>query len=445
VSTATEVEGLLRELAPQVLGVMVRRYGGFDTCEDAVQEALLAASVQWPDEGVPRNPKGWLVTVASRRWTELWRNEGARRRRERTAVLRAPPEPAPAPAVDDTLTLLLLCCHPSLTPVSQVALTLRAVGGLRTAEIARAFLVPEATVAQRISRAKQRIKAGGAEFRPPPPAEISERVAAVLHVLYLIFNEGYTASSGDALQRVELTSEAIRLTRQLHDLLPDDGEVTGLLALMLLTDARRLARTRPDGALVPLAEQDRGQWDAQAIAEGIGLISHALTTAPIGPYQLQAAIAAVHDEAARAEDTDWRQILGLYELLASIAPGPMVTLNRIVAIAMVHGPQAGLERLAGAEADPALAGHHRVHAVRAHLLDLAGDREAARDQYHLAARRTLSIPEQRYLESRAARLAPPAAAASLVAAAACPWSRRASIVMAAGGPAARRDQEVSRS
>jgi RNA polymerase sigma factor (sigma-70 family) len=400
----TAVEDLLRELAPQVLGALVRRFGGFDTCEDAVQEALLAAALQWPTEGVPDNPKGWLITVATRRRTELWRNESARRRREQTASLLEPPEPDPVPAIDDTLTLFLLCCHPSLTPVSQVALTLRAVGGLTTAEIARALLVPESTVGQRISRAKQRIKASGAEFQLPPPNERSERIAAVTHVLYLIFNEGYTASSGSALNRVELSSEAIRLTRQLHTLLPDDGEVAGLLALMLLTDARRPARTGPDGGLIPLAEQDRSRWDAGAIAEGVTLITETLAAAPIGPYQLQAAIAAVHDEATRAEDTDWRQILGLYDLLRTIAPGPMVTLNRIVAVAMVDGPHAGLRQLAVAEAEPALAGHHRVDAVRAHLLDMAGDREAARASYTLAARRTLSQPEQRYLESRAAQL-----------------------------------------
>ena len=407
-SAATEVEGLLRELAPQVLGALVRRYGGFDTCEDAVQEALLAAATQWPAQGLPRNPKGWLITVASRRRIELWRNESARRRREETVVTLAPPDPEPIPEVDDTLTLLLLCCHPSLTPTSQVALTLRAVGGLTTAEIARAFLVPDATTGQRISRAKQRIRASGAQFRMPPPAERSERIAAVLRVLYLIFNEGYTASSGAALHRVELTSEAIRLTRQLRSRVPEDGEVAGLLALMLLTDARRPARTRPDGSLVPLAEQDRSQWDTQAIAEGVELITEALATTPIGPYQLQAAIAAVHDEAPQAEDTDWPQILVLYDMLHNVAPGPMVTLNRIVALAMVDGPQAGLEQLAAAEADPALAGHYRVVAVRAHLLDLAGDQRAARTHYEIAARRTLSVPEQRYLRSRAAQLTPPA-------------------------------------
>jgi len=410
VSPPTPVDDLLRELAPRVLGGLVRRYGDFATCEDAVQEALLAAAQQWPAEGVPVNPAGWLSAVAARRFIERARQDSARRRREQTAAVLAPPDPGPVPAGDDTLTLLLLCCHPSLTQASRVALTLRAVGGLTTAEIARAFLVPEATVAQRISRAKQRIKASGAEFRPPSEAERPERVAAVLAVLYLIFNEGYTASSGPALQRAELTSEAIRLARQLHARLPDDGEVAGLLALMLLTDARRPARAGPDGGLVPLASQDRGRWDAAAIAEGVALLTRALASAPIGPYQLQAAIAAVHDEASRVEDTDWDQILGLYELLERVAPGPMVALNRVVAVAMVDGPKAGLRALAAAEADPALAGHHRVNAVRAHLLELAGDREAARAAYQEAARRTLSLPERRYLSSRAARLRPPSPA-----------------------------------
>ncbi len=399
----------MRELAPQVLGALVRRFGDFDTCEDAVQEALLAAAIQWPAHGVPQNPKGWLVTVAFRRRTEMWRNESARRRREEAVASMAALDAETTPTADDTLTLMLLCCHPALTPVSQVALTLRAVGGLSTAEIARAFLVPEKTVGQRISRAKERIKASGAGFRMPPDAELPERMGALLRVLYLIFNEGSTASSGSALHRVELTTEAIRLTRQLRDRRPDDGEVAGLLALMVLTDARRPARTGPGGALVPLAEQDRSRWDARAIAEGVSLITETLATAPIGPYQLQAAIAAVHDEARHYEDTDWRQILGLYELLDRIAPGPMVTLNRIVAMAMVNGPKIGLERLAVAEADQALVGHHRVDAVRAHLLDMAGDHEAARASYRLAARRTLSIPERRYLESRGARAAPTAA------------------------------------
>lgn len=404
--TGTGVEHLLRALAPKVVGQLVRRYGDFDSCEDAVQEALLSASQRWPVDGVPDNPKAWLVTVASRRLIETIRGDTARRRREETAAHLEPPGGESVRTEDDTLTLLLLCCHPALTPPTQVALTLRAVGGLTTAEIARALLVPEPTVGQRISRAKQRIKVTGAEFRLPPPEERPHRVAAVLKVLYLVFNEGYTASSGAALVRAELSAEAIRLTRQLHELLPDDDEVAGLLALMLLTDARRSARTRPDGALVPLAEQDRSRWDRRAIEEGIALVKRSLATGPVGPYQLQAAIAAVHAEAARGEDTDWPQILGLYDLLRTVSPGPMVTLNRIVAVAMVHGAEAGLRELAAAEADATLAGHHRVAAVRAHLLELVGEREAARDAYLIAADRTLSIPEQRYLRSRAARLQP---------------------------------------
>ncbi|MEV8608522.1 DUF6596 domain-containing protein [Amycolatopsis sp. NPDC051373] len=389
------IEGLLRELAPQVLTALVRRYGGFDTCEDAVQEALLAAAVQWPRDGVPDNPKAWLITTASRRRIELWRSESARQRREETVAALAPPDPDPAPAVDDTLTLLLLCCHPALTRPSQVALTLRAVGGLTTAEIARAFLVPEPTIGQRISRAKQKVK--GTSFSLPPADERPARVAAVLQVLYLVFTEGHTASAGSAVDRVELTAEAIRLTRQLHAELPDDGEVTGLLALMLLTGARRAARLGPGGTMVPLAEQDRSRWDADAIAEGTALITHALATAPVGPYQLQAAIAAVHDEAVSAEDTDWPQILLLYDLLRQVAPGPMVTLNRLVALAMVEGPAVALAELDAAEPPD----HYRVDVVRAHLLELAGDLEAAREFYAAAARRTLSLPERRHLEARA--------------------------------------------
>jgi RNA polymerase sigma factor (sigma-70 family) len=384
------VNTLLRELAPQVLGALVRRYGGFDTCEDAVQEALLAAAQQWPVDGVPDNPKAWLITVASRRRIEMWRSDSARQRREENAAFLE--APADVSGVDDTLTLFLLCCHPSLTAASQIALTLRAVGGLTTAEIARAFLVPEATVAQRISRAKQKIK--GAEFEPPTD------IAPALHVLYLIFNEGYTASSGSELHRVELSSEAIRLTRRL----PPSGEASGLLALMLLTDARRPARTKPDGSLVPLAEQDRSLWDSSSIDEGIALITATLQEEPLGPYQIQAAIAAVHAEAPTAKATDWEQILTLYGILQQLAPGPMVTLNRIVAVAEVHGPSAALDALSAAESDPALTGHHRVLAVRAHLLDMAGEKEAARAEYELAARRTLSLPEQQYLHARAARL-----------------------------------------
>jgi RNA polymerase sigma factor (sigma-70 family) len=412
VTVQAGVEDLLRRLAPQVLGVLVRRYGRFDTCEDAVQEALLAAAVQWPDQGAPHNPRGWLLTVASRRLTDQLRSEQARRRREDAAAARVPPDeflaPGPGdqhpPAKDDTLTLLFLCCHPALSAASQLALTLRAVGGLTTAQIARAFLVPEATIAQRVSRAKQAIRASGIPFRLPPQPERADRLGVVLHVLYLIFNEGYTTTSGPDLQRGELTGEAIRLTRAVRRLLPDDGEVAGLLALMLLTDARRAARARPDGTLVPLAEQDRERWNQDLIQEGVALISETLARAPIGAYQLQAAIAAVHAEATTADDTDWPQILALYELLERISPNPMATLNHAVAVAMVRGPQAGLDLLRTLDDDDRLAGHHRLDAVRAHLLEMAGDRAAAHASYQTAARRTTSLPEQRYLEARAAQL-----------------------------------------
>lgn len=404
--TTGAAEDLLRELAPQVLGALVRRYGHFDAAEDAVQESLLAASAQWPEQGVPVNPAAWLTTVATRRLIDQLRGDDARRRREETDVVRNDRlvDVDAAPSRDDTLTLLYLCCHPSLSPPSQLALTLRAVGGLTTAEIASAFLVPEATMAQRISRAKQSIKAAGATFRLPPEDERPERVRVVLQVLYLVFNEGYTTSSGDDLQRTDLTAEAIRLTRMLHTRLPDDGEVAGLLALMLLTDARRDQRTGVGGALVPLDEQDRARWDGALIAEGVALLSGVLGRTPLGPYQLQAAIAAVHDEAPSAADTDWAEILELYELLDRIAPNPMATLNRVVAVAEVHGPDAGLALLASLDADDRIAGHHRTHAVRAHLLERAGDVTAARAAYLEAARRTTSRPERRHLESRAARL-----------------------------------------
>jgi predicted RNA polymerase sigma factor len=377
-----------------------------------VQEALLAAATQWAGQGVPDNPYAWLLTVATRRLTDWLRSATARRRREDTdalatpqALLAAPPADQPPVDHDDTLTLLLLCCHPALTPPSQIALTLRAVGGLTTNEIARAFLVPEATMAQRISRAKQAIRSAGATFTLPPDPERAQRLHAVLHVLYLMFNEGYTTTTGAHLQRHDLTADAIRLTRLLHRLLPDHNEAAGLLALMLLTEARRDARTRPDGALVPLADQDRSRWDQALIAEGVALTTTTLAvTRQLGPYQLQAAIAAVHDEAASVQATDWPQILTLYQLLETIAPNPMVTLNKAVAVAMVHGPHTGLELLATLETDQRLARHHRFHAVRAHLLELAGQPHAAKDSYRTAARYTTSLPEQRYLQTRAATL-----------------------------------------
>jgi RNA polymerase sigma factor (sigma-70 family) len=407
----TEVEGLLRRLAPQVLGAVVRRYGHFDTAEDAVQEALLAAATQWPKDGTPDNPRGWLITVASRRLTDLLRSEQARQRREDTVAQWTLPDQRLAPAADrpaaesdDTLILLFMCCHPALSPASQIALTLRAVGGLTTAEIARAFLLPEATMTRRISRAKQRIKDSGIPFGMPAGAERTQRLGAVLHVLYLIFNEGYASTSGPSLQRSDLSAEAIRLARMVHRLLPDDGEVAGLLALMLLTDARRPARTGPDGGLVPMAEQDRSLWNADHIAEGVALITEALPRGATGPYQLQAAIAAIHDEAASAEATDWPQIMALYELLMRTSDNPVVALNHAVAVAMVRGARAGLDLLGKLEADERIAEDHRLHAVRAHLLEMAGDRAAARDSYQAAAQRTTSLPQQRYLHARAARL-----------------------------------------
>jgi len=419
-------ENLLRELAPQVLGAVVRRFGDFSKAEDAVQEALLAAAVQWPVEGVPDNPRGWLIHVAVRRMTDQLRGEPARRRRETAVVSQTPPDQqvAPAPELpalhalgstssgvaadaadqDDTLVLLFMCCHPALTRPSAIALTLRAVGGLTTAEIANAFLVPEATMAQRISRAKQRIRTSGVPFRMPIDSERDERLSAVLHVLYLIFNEGYASSIGPNLQRTDLSNEAIRLARTVHNLLPGDTEAAGLLALMLLTDARRPARTAPDGELIPLASQDRTLWDRDAIAEGVALISETLSRGAVGAYQLQAAIAAVHDEAGRAEDTDWPQILALYGLLKRMSDNPMVTLNHAIAAAMVHGPPAGLDLLRALDADARMAGHYRLAAVRAHLLEMSGDVPAAIERYQAAAARTTSIPEQNYLLTQAARL-----------------------------------------
>ncbi|GGU83641.1 RNA polymerase sigma factor [Lentzea flava] len=399
-STDGRWEDLLRVLAPQVLATLVHRYARFDVCEDAVQEALADASRQWPVEGVPDNPRAWLVTAASRSLVDAWRSDSARRRRE--VMVAALDTSAEVSGHDDTLVLLFLCCHPDLTPPSQLALTLRAVGGLTTAEIAAAFLVPETTMAQRISRAKQRIR--GARFALPSAQERPERLNVVLHVLYLMFTEGHTASSGPDLGRADLTAEAIRLTRLLHRLLPGECEVAGLLALMLLTDARRAARTDEAGAIVPLAEQRRNRWDATMIAEGVALVERTLGTGPIGPYQLQAAIAAVHDEAATAQETDWPQILALYDVLAQIAPGPVVTLSRAVAVAEVHGPRAGLAVLGTLDGDDRMAHNHRLEAVRAHLLERAGDVIAAGQAYSRAARMTASLPEQRYLTLRAARI-----------------------------------------
>jgi RNA polymerase sigma factor (sigma-70 family) len=402
--TAPSVEDLLRALTPQVLGALVRRHGQFEGCEDAVQEAVLAAAVQWPAEGVPDNPRGWLVTVASRRLIDQIRSDHARRERESATAFEAVPEEVPG--TDDTLVLLFLCCHPTLTPASATALTLRAVGGLTTAEIARAFLVPEPTMAARISRAKQRIKAAGSSFSLPEGPEREERLAVVLHVLYLIFNEGYTASSGGDLDRVDLAREAIRLTRLVRAQLPEDGEVAGLLALMLLTHARREARSTAAGDLVPLDAQDRAHWDRALIDEGTGLAKASLAGPALGPYQLQAAIAATHADAATAAETNWRQVHALYLILERIAPNPMVTLNRAIALAETEGPRAGLALLSTLDGDERMAGHHRLLSVRAHLLEQAGDPAGAYELYRRAAKSTASLAEQRYLESRASRVRP---------------------------------------
>ncbi|WP_097239949.1 MULTISPECIES: RNA polymerase sigma factor [unclassified Streptomyces] len=407
-------EDLLRELAPQVLGVLVRRHGAaaFDACEDAVQEALLAAALQWPEEGVPTSPRGWLVTVADRRWVDQVRSESARRRREESSVLAtpqsalvAPAADVPDPAADDSLALLFLCCHPALSVPSRIALTLRAVGGLTTAQIAAAFLVPEVTMAQRISRAKQTLKAAGGGFGLPEGESAVARLGEVRHVLYLVFNEGYTASGGEELTVPRLAVEGVRLARLLLRLTPGDAETAGLLALMLLTEARRAARTGPYGEVVPLEEQDRGRWDRELLAEGLELIEAALSRGQAGPYQVQAAIAAVHSEAATADATDWPQILVLYDLLLRFDANPVVALNRAVAVAMVHGPAAGLGLLDELAADRRLARHHRLLAVRAHLLDRLGtDPAAAARAYREAAARTSSGPERRHLTARALRV-----------------------------------------
>jgi RNA polymerase sigma factor (sigma-70 family) len=407
------VEHLLRELAPQVLGAVVRRHRDFAASEDSVQEALIAATAQWPRDGVPDNPFAWLLRVAQRRMIDHIRREVARRTHEAAAAEDAPvavvatADDHTAMVPDDTLVLLFMCCHPALTPASAIALTLRAVGGLTTTEIARSFLVPESTIAQRISRAKQSIKASHIPFQMPDAAERSERIASVLHVLYLVFNEGYAASSGAELNRTDLSNEAIRLVREMHKLLPEHGDVAGLLALMLLTDARRAARTGRDGELIPLDEQDRSLWDQQAITEGVAVAGEALSRGNVGEYQLQAAIAAVHDEAASAEATDWPQILALYGMLMRISAGPMVALNHAIATAMVDGPQAGLALLSSLEDNEQLRAGHRLDAVRAHLLERAGERHAAVALYQAAAAKTTSVPERNYLFMKAARLRDP--------------------------------------
>ena len=409
---ASGLGDLLRPLAPQVLGAVVRRYGHFDLAEDATQEALLAASIQWPRDGLPENPKAWLISVASRRLTDMLRSEQARRRREDAVAEWALTERGAAQVgerqageADDTLVLLFMCCHPSLSTASQIALTLRAVGGLSAAEIARALLGSEQTVTRRITRAKQSIKDSGTPFALPALDDLPTRLQAVLRILYLIFNEGYAATAGTALMRVDLADEAIRLARALHAGLPDDTEVSGLLALMLLVHARHRARTSADGSLIPMAEQDRSRWDRGLITEGTALLTATLPRGPTGPYQLQAAIAAVHDEAVSAEATDWPQIAALYEVLLRLDDNPVVALNHAVAVSMIAGPRAGLELVDGLDADPRINADRRFHAVRAHLLEMAGDDAAALEAYRAAAQAATNLQQLRYLNEQIGRLA----------------------------------------
>jgi RNA polymerase sigma factor (sigma-70 family) len=397
-------EDLLRDLAPQVLGALLRRYGQLEACEDAVQDALIAAADSWPADGLPGSPIAWLITVATRRLIDATRADVARRRREAEDAVRGPADPPVVPHDDDSLDLFFMCCHPALSEASQLALTLRAVGGLTTAEIAHAFMVPEATMTQRLVRARHTLRSSAVRFGAVATADRGPRLRVVLHVLYLIFNEGYVASTGPHAHRPELTREAIRLTRLLRAAVPDDGEVAGLLALMLLTDARSTARVDATG-LVALADQDRTRWNRERIEEGLTLLNSTLGRFPVGTYQVQAAIAALHDEAVTAADTDWKQILALYDVLERIDPRPAVTLNRAVALGAVAGPGAALAFLSILGPDSAVARGHRLHSVRAHLLEQAGDRAAARDAYARAARGTRSLQEQQYLLKQVARLA----------------------------------------
>jgi predicted RNA polymerase sigma factor len=399
VTATTTIEGLLHEAVPQALAVVARRHA-FADCEDAVQEAVIAALRTWPDGGIPDRPVGWLVRVASRQLLGRHRSDSARHRREQVAASWALDPPDPVPDRDDTLTLLFMCCHDALTPAAAIPLTLRAVGGLTTREIADAFLVREATMAQRISRAKATIRSSPEPFALPSADAYPRRLRSVLHVLYLMFNEAHTSSAGSELARPDLATEAIRIARMVHAARPDDPEVAGLLALMLLTDARRHARTGPEGELIPLPEQDRGRWDRTMIREGVELVTSALSRHQPGEYQLQAAIAAVHDQAPTYDDTNWNEILALYNVLDRISTNPIITVNRAVATAMVQGHAAGLQVL-DVVAD-ALSSHHRYHAVRAHLLERAGRTADALVEYDLAIRRVTNLRERTYLQLRAA-------------------------------------------
>ena len=409
---AVELDRLLRTESGRIVGALMRRFGDLDLAEDCYQDACLAAWEHWADDGVPDNPGGWLMAAARNRAVDRVRREARRLGKEtESSGLRpgellavAGPEDLPGPLDDDELQLLLLCCHPALAPEAQVALTLRTVGGLTTPEIARAFLLPLPTMAQRLARAKRKIALAGIPFRLPADDELADRLAAVREVVYLVFSEGYAATGTDSVVRPDLSTEAIRLGRLLAALIPDDAETTALLALMLLHDARRPARVGAGGELIPLEEQDRSSWDARQIDEGLGLVDAALVTGPVGPYQVQAAVAALHAQAASAAETDWPQILGLYRLLETLAPGPVVTLNWLVALAMVEGPGAALVELDRLSAAGVLSPlpEHRGPAVRAHLLERAGRHEEAAVEYRRAAAAADTEPERAYLCRRLA-------------------------------------------
>ena len=408
------VEDVWRHESPHVLAALLRRHGDLGDCEDAAQEAAEAAAVQWCREGVPANPRGWLITVASRRLIDRLRADRARAGREEAVAVAQPSDSYLALSADqatvgdgdDMLQMFVLCCHPSLSRSSQVALTLHAVGGLGTGEIAAAYLVPQRTMTQRLARARSTLRSAGAVFELPSQPDLPSRIASVLDVCHLLFTEGHTRSAGGALVDWNLTDEAIRLTRQLHCAIPDHDEVAGALALMLLTHSRAATRTER-GNLVPLAEQNRSRWDRDLIAEGVGILEQVLPRGHVGRFQLQAAIAAVHAESSTWESTDWRQISILYAMLDRVAPSPVVTLNRAVAISMACGPKQGLDLIAPLLNNPSMRRHHRTHAVRAHLLEMIGDHTGAIDSYRRAAQLAASVPEQRYLNDRVRRLAGP--------------------------------------